>query len=265
MRSFGISRSLLVAAALLLTLSRPALAGDDAAAPASAASSDNRWEGFYIGAHGGHGSGDGDVRFDPLPTPTQFVNLLPQTLHADPSGGLFGVQLGYGWQLQNVIVGFEADYSHSNMDGSQTVAPIIQNNGTPFPGAGNYEQASQDISWLSTVRVRFGWAAMHNWIIYGTGGAAYGHVHYFAITSFPPAGTTRYSTDFSKNSSGWTGGLGTEFAFSKHWSVKVEYMKFDLGRATRTVDAVPLLPPYQVRYQFATSGRNLTAGVNYRF
>jgi len=134
----------------------PATATSTTSAPAPpAGGSSITFKGFYVGAHVGHGAGTADTNFSPLPTAATFVNLAPQTLHPDPGGFVGGGQVWINWQIRHFVIGAEWDISGTNMHGTQTLTPITQNNGTPFPGAG-FVSAHQDTSWYSTIRR--GWA-----------------------------------------------------------------------------------------------------------
>ncbi len=74
--------------------------------------------------------------------------------------------------------------------------------------------------WLGTARSRIGYA-FDRWLPYITGGVAYGD---FKMT--PPAPDT-YTDRWS---AGWTLGGGLEYAIAGPWSVKLEYLYFDLGK-----------------------------------
>jgi len=119
-------------------------------------SSSFTWTGFYFGANIGHGSVDGDTAVNPLPSAATFVNLLPQTLNLDPTGILGGGQIGYNWQHGHFVVGVEADIDATDVEATNFVTPITQNNNTPFPGAGNHIIVEQRMDAFSTVRPRFG-------------------------------------------------------------------------------------------------------------
>src|SRR5262249_30479031 len=133
------------------------------------------WTGFYIGLHVGYGWGDGDTTFQPLPSAASFINLAPTTLTPKPSGVLGGAQLGYNYQMGPVVFGFETDFSGTGMHERVTTSPIIQNDGTAFPGAG-FLTARQEINWFGTVRGRIGFTPFQRLLIYGTGGFAYGSI-----------------------------------------------------------------------------------------
>ncbi len=232
------------------------------------ASSAFRWTGFYIGVHIGHGSGAADAAFNPLPTATQFVNLAPIIVAADPDGAIGGGQFGYNFQHGRIVLGGEFDISASGMSGSKHVTPINQNPApqpNPFPGAG-FLQSNQDIDWIASVRPRIGVTLLPRLLIYATGGLAWGHVSEFATTDFRPVGTTNYPAFVDRVKKGWLGGVGAEFGLTRKWSVRGEFLRHDLGTDAKTVNAIPVLPPFQVGYRFGTTGADIfDFGVNYRF
>src|SRR6266567_237982 len=201
--------------------------------PPAMAPGSYKWTGFYIGVHIGHGSGSGDPTFNPLPTAATFVNLAPQTLAPDPSGVIGGGQFGANWQHGHFVLGAEFDMSASGMDGTKTITPIIQNNGTPFPGAG-FVSAHQDTDWFVTVRPRLGFTPVPRLLVYGTGGLAFAHVTQFAITNFRPVGTTEYPAFIDDTKKGWVGGFGAEIGLSKRFSVRGEFLHYNLGSDTQT-------------------------------
>lgn len=222
------------------------------------------WSGFYVGGNIGYGWGNADTFFNPLPSAATFFNLLPQTLSPDPKGVFGGVQAGYNWQAGKFVIGVEADIQAADIHGSVLVNPIIQNNGTPFPGAG-FLAASQKIDWFGTVRGRAGFTPVDRLLLYATGGLAYGGVSSFATTDFRPVGTTQYPASSNNTKFGWTVGAGAEWAFAQNWSAKVEYLYIDLGSESATVNAIPLLPPFQVAYHWRTTEHTVRAGLNYKF
>jgi outer membrane immunogenic protein len=98
-------------------------------------------------------------------------------------------------------------------------------------------------------------------IFYATGGLAYGHVE-LSTTSTNPGCVgicTRGST--SKTLPGWT-----EYAFLPRWSVKGEYLYYDLGQASQSLTDINERSPgafqtYRVNFQ----GNVFRFGVNYKF
>lgn len=237
-----------------------------ASAPVCAQSNDSEYsfKGFYVGGNLGRGWGNADTGVFPLPSATQFVNLKRQTLRPDPSGFVGGGQVGYNWQHRNFVFGLEADMSFGSIDGTETLTPITQNDGTPFPGAG-FISAHQDTSFLMTYRPRVGIALTPRFLIYGTGGFAVAHVNYSAVTDFRPVGTTHYPVKFDVNKVGYAAGAGAEFLVAKRWTVRGEYLFVDLGPESAHTDAIPLLPPFGVTYKFQTVMNVARGAVNYRF
>jgi outer membrane immunogenic protein len=248
----------------------PAPAADSSAAPAMPAppppaSSGFNWTGFYVGVNIGSGSGSDDTFVNPLPTAVQFVNLAPQTLKPDPSGIMGGGQVGYNWQHRHFVLGAEFDIQASGMDGTKTVTPITQNNGTPFPGAG-FVSAHSDTNWVASLRPRLGVTLVPRLLVYGTGGVAFASVTEFAITDFRPVGTTRYPVFIDDTRTGWIAGGGAEVGLSRRWSVRGEFLHYNLGSVSKTTSAIPLLPPFQVAYTFEdTTANTFNFGVNFRF
>jgi outer membrane immunogenic protein len=107
------------------------------------------------------------------------------------------------------------------------------------------------------VRGRLG-AAWSGWLIYATGGYAYGRIETDAVAAAGPA-VAVFSLHETRN--GWTAGTGIEVAFAPGWSAKLEYLYLDFGHRSSTLGFVPLP---------VTDGARLAmnvvrAGVNYRF
>lgn len=236
--------------------------------PAPAASPFS-WRGFYFGVSAGYVSGNGDTRIEPLPTAAQFVNLLPQTLSPDPTGALGGAQLGYNHQRGHIVFGGEIDANAVGVDGKVVQAPIIQNTGLPFPGPNNNITISEHTDALFTFRPRVGWA-YNRFLVYGTGGLALGHVGFTANTDFRTFGNEQYIVTTSKTKPGWVAGGGAEYGFAQHWSVKGEFLHYELGDETFTANpSLPFPPPpfpqFQVRYTWQTSANVIRFGGNWHF
>ncbi|MBV9617780.1 MAG: porin family protein [Verrucomicrobia bacterium] len=227
---------------------------------------DFTWTGLYIGGNAGYAWGHADTDFDPLPNPVSFGALAPTTLRPDPGGFIGGGQLGYNYQWKWLVLGAETDFQGSDIEGDDTVSPIIDNAGAP-DAAGTFLFAHERMQWLGTVRGRIGVAPICRLLIYGTGGLAYGNVDYSANTNFDN-GTT-YPTNFTETKTGWAAGGGIEYALTNHWTVRAEYLHYDLGDESRTqnqlINGVPQGPPFFVRYNFDTSGEIVRGGFNFKF
>jgi outer membrane immunogenic protein len=82
---------------------------------------------------------------------------------------------------------------------------------------------------LGSLRLRTGYA-MGNVLVYATGGLGFGHID--ISTQVPPGPVT--GTD--KTRTGWSLGGGLEYGLGNGWSVKAEYLYYDLGDHTYVVD-----------------------------
>ena len=185
------------------------------------------------------------------------------TLSPHPGGIVGGAQAGYNWQIGCFVVGIEADLSVSGMSGSQSSSPIFFASGPPFPGV---IPAQENINWFGTVRPRLGYTVRPNVLIYATGGLAYGDVSYSANTNFV---YEQFPASFSTTKVGWTLGGGVEYAVSKCWTVKAEYLYMDLGSesaiANPTEPYPPGYPAYQEGYTWKTKVNIFQIGMNYKF
>ncbi len=220
------------------------------------------WKGAYVGAHVGNGWGRASTSFAPLPTAAQFINLAPTTLRNDPIGFNAGAQGGYNWQSGKFVAGAETDFSWSQMRGTVVQVGFTQNNGLSWNGS---LRAHQDTKWFGTLRGRAGFAPTSKVLLYGTGGLAYAHVNYSANADFRPQGPIQYPAAGSKTKTGWTAGSGVEVGINKHWSLKAEYLYYDLGKQTITGNPTPANSPFQISYTWQTKAHTFNTGVNFRF
>jgi outer membrane immunogenic protein len=178
------------------------------------------WTGFYIGVNGGGGWGRSGSDLGG---------------HMDTSGGVAGGTAGYNAQLGNWVLGVEGDLDWSNIGGTSNapgcVGCAIQNN------------------WLGTARGRAGYA-FGGFLPYVTGGLAVGDVN-ATVPGF--AGQTNTQV-------GWAAGAGAEYALTRNWSAKLEYLHVDLGRFDCGVNCGGT-PTDNVDFH----GNLVRGGINFRF
>jgi outer membrane immunogenic protein len=270
-------RKSIAAAAALLATSVMASAADlpvKAIAPAPIWS----WTGFYAGVNVGYGWSDSTIDLVPHnPAFTAGVldvalaaGVVPPSLATNPHGVLGGVQAGYNLQSGSFVWGIETDISAAAIKGSSTAS------GTAF-GFSTFTTTQQEkIDWLGTVRGRVGATVTPDWLLYVTGGLAYGHVK----------GSTSI-VDLTGNSGvpcqniicgtgavdswrvGWTVGGGGEYRFASNWSVKLEYLYYDLGSEKYTFfnPVFPFTPGPDRGFDATANfkGHIARIGVNYKF
>lgn len=192
------------------------------------------WTGFYAGVNAGYGWGRGSG--------TMRAGGASGPIRGSGDGFLGGVQVGYNWQADALVVGFETDFVGSSGRGTLT--------GTA--GATSID-GRVTTPWGGTIRARVG-VAMDTWMIYATGGAAYTHTRIRGTRTV--AGVP---TAFASSTTAWTWtlGVGVETALWDRWTVKAEYLF--AGTPNRT----PVIPG--VGASGNAHSHILRAGMNYRF
>ncbi|QND52877.1 porin family protein [Phyllobacterium sp. 628] len=164
------------------------------------------WTGFYAGVNAGYGFG-GDDRVG-LRTGGIFRGSIGDL---ENSGFLGGAQIGYNYQINNIVLGLEADFQGGDINDDLSTAFL-----------GSEVDAHSKINWFGTVRPRLGYA-FDRTMIYGTGGLAYGNVKYSVSID------DVNDIESSKTRAGWTAGAGAEHAFTDHLTAKLEYQYINLG------------------------------------
>lgn len=227
------------------------------------------WTGCYVGVNGGYGWGHNHSNLIASPdaaaqafwNPALTAGALPSTFGYTNSGGLAGGQFGCNQQTGNIVLGLESDIDWAHLSGSQNVTTV----GVPAFVPGFFSSGS-NLQWLGTIRARLGFTPADHWLIYGTGGLAYGGVSYNTSAAFP------ISNDFQTISStntevGWTIGAGVEWAFDNRWSVKAEYLYVDLGPRTLTTVGSGRVADLTntLNDSFSNKYQLVRVGVNYKF
>lgn len=229
--------------ALIAAVSVIASTQSASAAPPTPVAVAPTWTGFYAGANLGYGWGDTSSDLSTTQRNGNVLLTMNGAYGTDFDGILAGIQLGYNWQLSpNWVIGFEADWQVSGQNGRSTFdGVIVAPNGfnVGFNPATTIQNARVD--WFGTIRGRLGYA-WDRWLVYGTGGLAYGRISIGVITNVAPSFVgPNPSVLFSGNSNntGWAVGGGVEMMLNSNWSAKVEYLYIDLGDVT----ANGVIPP----------------------
>jgi opacity protein-like surface antigen len=180
------------------------------------------WNGFYAGVNFGGGWSSGGLN-------------IPGN---GSSGGLNefigGVQAGYNFQAGHLLLGVEGEF-----DGAAFNQRIV-----PGPILGSVSQ-----HWIGTMAGRAG-VVNDRWLVFGKLGG--GWVQSDATVNLP--GAPNWSG--SNTGSGWLAGVGLEYGFKDHWTVKLEYDYLALSNWTSaSVPAVSLNRDLQT----------IKAGINYKF
>ena len=200
--------------------------------------------------------------------PSGFTSLANiGVAHVKQAGSAIGGQFGYNFKLlPKFVFGFEADLQSTSVGGSGTYMGAFRDGsflhipafaGNPditrtlLQDAAGSGAVAAGVDWLATVRGRMGWLATPTFLLFGTGGAAFGAAHATAAHSATlqetylfTIGNTAFSGGSSNWSSsggagnydatriGWAAGGGGEWMFAPKWSLKGEALYYDLGSAT---------------------------------
>lgn len=216
------------------------------------------WTGFYGGLHGGWGNASrASVLLDPQTTfYSSQINSgdMPVEYDLGPSGFVGGGQIGYNWQLRRAVVGVEADIAWSDIGRAESQSSSL---GTALVNS----EAEVDVNWLSTVRVRAGWASERA-MLYLTGGLAAGGVDSSYVSSSPDL-NYRVSGSSSPTQWGWIVGAGAAAKVTHNISVRAELFYFDLGQFDYVATGTGSAAGHNIDVSTETSGWLGRLGVNF--
>jgi outer membrane immunogenic protein len=237
---FAIIRKLFIGASLAALIGTPAIAADlpVKAAPTPAYS----WEGLYIGGNVGW-LGITGVSLSGTPADGDTVAFLgpcsvaggcPTSVgSAQASSVTGGGQFGFNWQLQNWVVGLEADVQGASATASSSanvhVAPFA-----PYFVSQNIKENE-----LGTIRGRAGLLVTPTLLAYATGGFAWALTKPNFVFGFPSVADTAAGAA-AATPIGGTVGAGLEWALGNRWSVAGEYLYARLGGSSFSFVTAPL-------------------------
>jgi outer membrane immunogenic protein len=289
----GVATVALIGAASAADLGRPVYKAPPPAPPPPPVFS---WTGCFVGAHWGWGWGHNTLDERLHVTDLSDTDIPDETFAASggtsDSGALFGGQVGcdyqFGWGKGKGVggagggwvIGLQFDAAGTDINTSQadpllfSVAPVAAG---LFPDrvkedwlasfTGRLGYAGGFMSPMSLVYIRGGVAWTHNRLdLPGVGDVLLGETDGF----FPgPEGP------LTKTRTGWTVGIGWEWAFLPNWSAFVEWNHYDFG--TKTLFAGNATIPNFIEHEpFDSLGvsaaidakqrlETVKIGVNYRF
>jgi outer membrane immunogenic protein len=293
-------KKLLLTAAAFGMLALPAVAADmgpvyKAPVPAPAYT----WSGLYVGVNAGPNWGGDDISHTGSPgpcdaglagclAPPNYSTVLASASTFDvglsnKTGFIGGGQIGYNYQLGAWVAGVEADIA-GMAPNSKTgnFATTAQSVAFPAFPAGYAATVTSQLNYLGTLRGRFGFLATPSVLLYGTGGLAYGQsTTAETFNLIPGCGGAAVCAGggngtVAKTLFGWTAGAGVEWMFAPRWSLKGEYLYYDLGNFTYNTGASvfctgPCTVPGGVLASSTGStslhdtGNVVRAGLNYKF
>lgn len=231
------------------------------------------FKGPYVGVDGGQGWASSRYQTNPNcpadPANAVFCNASPDsssgngTAVANSGSGTLNLNgfnysalAGYNWNKSGIVYGGEADFGGWHTSHSNNTTGVFP---APFLGTNYSLHNSVSTNWLATMRGRIGVMSRSQFLLYATGGLAFTDLKVTsgyndnAIDSDFPGGSG--SATNSQFQTGWTAGIGGEWAFSDAYSVKIEYLYVKFGSTNVNVP-ISNTPAYM---QTMKVGANLDA------
>jgi outer membrane immunogenic protein len=212
------------AAAIIMAASSQAWAADMPLKAPPPPFDPDPWTGFFGGPHFGYGWGD-KTWIDNFPTPDGELDA-----DAHVKGFIGGLQGGYNWKFNHVLIGVEGDFTWSGIKSDFSCFAF-----------GN-QICSAKPEWFATVAGRLGWV-QGSALFYLKGGAAWTQDHFTDLATCSGgqptsrAGITAACGDTffgDQTRVGWLAGAGIEVFFAKQWSAFGEYNYMDFGARSVT-------------------------------
>jgi outer membrane immunogenic protein len=179
------------------------------------------WTGCYVGAVAGGIFNRSNVTSGPTISGAPFTDS-GTSFDLSNTDAVVGGVYGCNYQFSpNFVIGTDSDFSWSGLSESVAFAHAATGTRPAYTGT-----VTQDLDWVSTTRVRLGWAHDH-WMVFVAGGLASGKVK-SSYADVDVTGRTFTGSD-STWKYGWTIGGGVEYALSQNWFLRGEYLYVDLG------------------------------------
>jgi outer membrane immunogenic protein len=263
-------KRILVSAAFITAAAVPGFAADipmQAPIAAPVIAPVMSWSGFYIGLDGGGTWGKAQVTHSPFAPATGLafpVDTAALTAAASPDlkldGWTFGGHLGYNWQFSsNWLIGLEADISYFRLRGSSSGTfpfPSTLPGGILGPPTLTFNMAtSASTDWLFTARPRVGVILGDSLLAYATGGVA---VTNEKVTQTGGGVLGAINAAIEDTRVGWVVGGGVEYALSRNWSIRAEYLHLDFGTASGSGNIV--VPTGVLGNLLCTAGQAVLTG-----
>ena len=198
------------------------------------------WSGGYVGVNAGTAfnttkfksdysyTGQDDIGEDEL----NLIDELDSS--TEPGGAAFaaGVVAGYNVQMSSLVLGVEGDFNYLGFEGntknnvSDTFSQVMTSE-----NVNAYEKIDYQGNWYGTMRARLGYAK-DNFLVYGTGGLAYGELSLKQnLSASSDSESASWNSQRDAWKLGWTLGGGIEYAVDR-WTLGLEYLYVDLGAYT---------------------------------
>lgn len=170
------------------------------------------WTGLYVGGLVGYAWSDEAWTLVDNAGPGNCNQCGNEVTSFGMDGFMGGFQIGYNYQIENFVLGLEADINFMNLDGK----------GEWSAQGGETRNGTTEIDWLMTVGPRAGFVVDQS-LFYIEGGYA------AASESHSHLGNNGNVFDGEETHDGWFIGGGLEYALDANWTIKGEYNYVDIG------------------------------------
>ncbi len=192
------------------------------------------WTGYYIGGHIGGAWSTAD--FSDI---NHVISPNDISFNADATGLVGGGQIGYAYQLGNLVIGPEVDIGGMDLSHSTTEVG---------GGLGAVSRVTSGYYFDITGRAGYTWGPT---LLYIKGGYAY-YDGSQTVSDNTPSSYTHGGL------SGWTGGGGVEYLINPAWSLKAEYLYFEFNTNQITT-------PDSYLWNDRFTAQSFKVGFNYHF
>jgi outer membrane immunogenic protein len=208
------------------------------------------WTGFYIGGNVGGGFAHDPFidNYLPFGPPIGGVDGSPR-----PAGWAGGLQAGYNYQINSILLGLEGDFTWLGTKSSFSCFPLL----AP-------QTCTADPEWVAAITGRLGVVVGPALLLYVKGGPAWIRDTYTDL-ALPGAPAIAVPGDLFVGHdirSGWTAGVGIEYMFLPRWSVRLEYDYY--GFPDRSVEFDGVNGGFFTEL-IKQDPQIITIGVNYHF
>ena len=234
----------------------------------------HNWTGPYAGLQIGMGVGDNRGTFS-YATPDGFFGTPSFVTNA--YGVLAGAHLGYNQQFDEWVVGLEASADITDVNKREQLgwsAPVQYDPNTFLPFCPTYScggsiDANISSYFQGSLRARAG----HAWnrlLVYGTGGLAFGAFNVLSSAGGQDQFGNFYYASAPGRSlwlTGWTGGVGAEYAITPRWSARAEWRYTDFGHIAEasTSSSIAVGGPLFYQGDRHVEQNQIELGASYKF
>jgi outer membrane immunogenic protein len=234
--------------------------GSGIAHAADAPVTGTNWSGFYLGLHGGYGTGEYDWTMKDNPGQGASPSIGEVVAEPGVDGWIGGVQAGINAQNGNLVLGFEGELSAGNIEGD-----VERTAGGDKPGPREW---SSEMNWMLTFGPRVGYA-FDSTLLYVEGGFAMVNQDFYHLGAYqgppqnPPPASPPPGQEFDGDETqhGVFLGAGLEQSFTDNLSGRIEYNYVTLSEDAELLGD----QPNPAIFDIDQSIHVIKVGLNYRF